>query len=100
VTIVSLQSGCDPQSPPPRPEAASCGDPGRINSDLRAKAERILDLLNVADGPQAMDLPGFRLHPLKGDLKGLWSVTVSGNWRIVFRFVDGDVCDVDLIDYH
>ena len=46
-----------------------------------------------------MDLPGFRLHPLKGDLAGLWSVSVSGNWRIVFRFDGADVRDVDLIDY-
>jgi len=47
-----------------------------------------------------MDLPGFRLHPLKGDRAGEWSVTVSGNWRIVFRFADGRAGDVDLIDYH
>jgi proteic killer suppression protein len=47
-----------------------------------------------------MNLPGFRLHALKGDLAGRWSVTVSGNWRIVFRFESGDASDVDLIDYH
>ncbi len=47
-----------------------------------------------------MDLPGYRLHPLKGELSGLWSVTVSGNWRIVFRFEDGHATDLDLIDYH
>ena len=47
-----------------------------------------------------MNIPGYRLHPLKGDLKGFWSVTVSGNWRIVFRFEDGQVVDVDLTDYH
>lgn len=47
-----------------------------------------------------MNLPGYRLHALKGDRKGYWSVTVSGNWRIVFRFGDGDVHDVELIDYH
>jgi proteic killer suppression protein len=47
-----------------------------------------------------MDIPGFRLHPLKGDMAGLWSVTVRANWRIIFRFKDGDVTDVDLIDYH
>jgi hypothetical protein len=46
------------------------------------------------------DLPGYRLHPLKGDLKGLWSVTISGSWRIVFRLQDGDGFDVDLVDYH
>ena len=47
-----------------------------------------------------MDLPGFRLHPLKGDLAGFWSVTVSGNWRLIFRFEDGHASDVDLVDYH
>jgi toxin HigB-1 len=47
-----------------------------------------------------MDLPGFRLHPLKGDLAGHWAVTVAGNWRIVFRFERGQASDVDLIDYH
>jgi proteic killer suppression protein len=41
----------------------------------------------------------FRLHALKGDMKGLWSATVSANWRIIFRFIDGDADDVDLIDY-
>ena len=47
-----------------------------------------------------MNLPGFRLHPLKGDLKGLWAVTVRANWRIVFRMAGGHAADVDLIDYH
>lgn len=47
-----------------------------------------------------MDLPGLRLHPLKGDRAGQWSVSVTGNWRIVFRFADGEAVDVDLVDYH
>ncbi len=47
-----------------------------------------------------MNLPGYRLHPLKGDLAGFWSVTVSGNWRVIFRFADGHASDVDLVDYH
>ena len=47
-----------------------------------------------------MDLPGFRLHRLKGELAGHWSVGVSGNWRIIFRFEGGHACNVDLIDYH
>jgi toxin HigB-1 len=46
-----------------------------------------------------MDLPGFGLHPLKGDLAGFWAVTVRANWRIVFRFAGGDAHDVDLVDY-
>ena len=47
-----------------------------------------------------MDAPEYRLHPLKGDRRGRWSVRVSGNWRIVFRFEDFEAGDVDLIDYH
>jgi proteic killer suppression protein len=49
---------------------------------------------------KALALPGYALHPLKGDLKGFWSVKVSGNWRIVFRFEAGEAYDVDLTDYH
>ena len=47
-----------------------------------------------------MDLPAFRLHRCKGDLAGFWSVTVSGNWRVSFRFEGGNASDVDLVDYH
>ena len=47
-----------------------------------------------------MNLPGFRLHPLKGGLKGHWAVWVSGNWRVTFRFAEGDAHDVDYLDYH
>jgi toxin HigB-1 len=53
----------------------------------------------MATRPSDLDLPGYRLHALKGDMKGLWSVTISGNWRIVFRFEDGYAFDVDLIYY-
>ena len=51
-------------------------------------------------GPGDMDIPGYRLPPLTGDRRDQWSVRVSGNWHIVFRFVDGVAADVDLIDYH
>ena len=44
--------------------------------------------------------PGYRLHPLKGDMAGLWSIRVSGNWRVVFRFENNEAVDVDLVDYH
>ena len=47
-----------------------------------------------------MDIPGYRLHQLTGDRRDQWSVRVSGNWRVVFRFMDGVATDVDLIDYH
>lgn len=48
----------------------------------------------------ASSLPGYRLHPLKGELTGFWAVNVSSNWRIIFRFENGSAYDVDLIDYH
>lgn len=76
------------------------GDRRRVSPDYVDKIERILARLEEAPEVGHMDLPGFRLHPLKGDLAGYWSVTVSGNWRIVFRFEGGNVGDVDLIDYH
>jgi len=47
-----------------------------------------------------MDLPGFRLHPLKGEFTGCWAVTVRANWRVIFRFADRDAFDVDYLDYH
>ncbi|MFZ5863214.1 MAG: type II toxin-antitoxin system RelE/ParE family toxin [Nitrospirota bacterium] len=71
-----------------------------IRSDHVEKVENILAVLNRARKPEDMNLPGFRLHPLKGDLKGFWSVTVRANWRVIFRFEEGHACDVDLIDYH
>jgi proteic killer suppression protein len=76
------------------------GERKGIRPDLTEKRENILLFLNRARNPQDMNLPGFRLHPLKGDRRGFWSVTVRANWRIVFRFGDGDVHDVDLVDYH
>jgi len=56
--------------------------------------------LDDACKPSDLDLPGYRLHPLKGDLKGHWSISISGNWRMTFRLEDGDAYDVDLVDYH
>jgi proteic killer suppression protein len=50
--------------------------------------------------PADMDLPGFRLHPLKGQFRGFWAETVRANWRVIFRFSDRDVQDVDYVDYH
>jgi proteic killer suppression protein len=71
-----------------------------IRSDLVAKIERILSVLDTATEPRALSLPGYSLHPLKGDRKAFWAVTVKANWRIVFRFADGDAYDVELTDYH
>lgn len=64
------------------------------------KIERALDRLDVATGPEGMDVPEFGLHPLRGNLDGFWSVRVSANLRITFRFEGGDAYDVDLTDYH
>jgi toxin HigB-1 len=64
------------------------------------KIENILAVLDRAGRIEAMSLPGFRLHPLRGDLAGFWSVTVRANWRVIFRFEGGDAFDVELIDYH
>ena len=76
------------------------GDRSGIRTDLLNTAENILTLLDSASAPQALDLPRYRLHPLKGDRKGYWAVTVRGNWRIIFKFENGDAVDVELIDYH
>ncbi len=66
-------------------------------------AQRLRDILARLDASATtadMDLPGFRLHPLKGEWRGYWAVTVRANWRVVFRFQEGDALDVDLVDYH
>ena len=76
------------------------GDRRRVSPGLIARVERVLARLDEAAEPGDMNLPGFRLHPLKGDLAGYWAVSVSGNWRVVFRFDGRDVRDVDLVDYH
>ena len=76
------------------------GDPSRIGADQLDRITLALADLDVASKPSDVDLPGYRLHPLRGDRKGSWSISISGNWRITFRFEDGDVYDVDLVDYH
>lgn len=60
----------------------------------------VLAQLNVATAPRDMDLPGLNLHPLKGERKGTWAVSVSGNWRVTFRFVGKEADAVDYEDYH
>jgi toxin HigB-1 len=71
-----------------------------IRPDLVEKVQKILSTLDAANGPQDMALPMFRFHPLTGDRRSAYSVTVKANWRVNFRFHEGDVCDVDLEDYH
>ena len=75
-------------------------DGSGIRPDLLDTVERILTVLDTAVTVQALNIPRYHLHPLKGDLKGLWSVTVRANWRIVFRFEGTDAFDIELIDYH
>ena len=72
----------------------------KVAPDHVAKLRRILTALDRSNGPEGMDLPGFRLHPLKGRMKGRHAVSVSGNWRVTFRFEDGHAVDVDYLDYH
>ena len=71
-----------------------------VQATHRNRLRRILTNLDVAMQPDDMDLPGYNLHPLKGDRKGEWSVDVSGNWRVTFRFEGTDVTDVGYEDYH
>ena len=76
------------------------GDKGNIGANMRDRIERILFVLDQAETLDELEIPGYRLHSLTGDRKGTWSIRVTGNWRVTFLFVDGDVFDVDLEDYH
>ncbi|MGC9955119.1 MAG: type II toxin-antitoxin system RelE/ParE family toxin [Rhizomicrobium sp.] len=71
-----------------------------LNPQHVERIRRVLSYLDRASEPRDMDLPGWRLHLLKGELAGFWSVTVRANWRIVFRFENGGATDVDYLDYH
>ena len=76
------------------------GDDTKLGANIRGRVARILFVLDQAERLDEIDMPGFRLHPLSGDRKGTWSIRVTGNWRITFRFEDGHVYDVNLEDYH
>ena len=76
------------------------GDRSKICPDLVAKVERVLARLSASAEPKDMDVPGFGFHAMTGDRKGFWSVVVSRNWRVIFRFENGNACDVDFVDYH
>lgn len=60
----------------------------------------LLPALDAAEAPEDLNISGLDLHPLKGNMKGYWAVSVSGNWRLIFRFEEKAVHDLDLIDYH
>ena len=74
-------------------------DRREIDPQHADKIARMLARPDDAVEPQHLDLPNWRLHPLKGDLAGLWNITVSASWRIAFRFEQGAATDVDLVDY-
>jgi proteic killer suppression protein len=76
------------------------GDTSGINAQQAARLRRLLTSLNTSTGPAGMNLPGYRLHRLRGDREGQWAVSVSGNWRLVFEFEGEDTTNVDLVDYH
>lgn len=76
------------------------GDASGVNTQLAAKLRRMLILLDKGKDPSALDMPGYRLHQLKGDRRGQWAAMVSGNWRLVFEFENGHATNVDLVDYH
>lgn len=72
-----------------------------LSADYVPKIRRILTAIDNADEPADVGLfPGWRLHPLSGDLERFWSVTVTGNRRVIFRFEDGEAHDLDYVDYH
>lgn len=71
-----------------------------IRPDHAPRLKRILGVLDAASFIGQADVPGFKLHKLSGDLNGFWSVTVSGNWRVIFRFENGEADLVDYMDYH
>jgi proteic killer suppression protein len=76
------------------------GTTAGINPNHAPRLRLILAMLDEARSVLDMSAPGLRLHPLKGEYKGFWAVTVQANWRVTFRFEDGDVQDVDYLDYH
>ena len=76
------------------------GSTAGINPNHAARLKERLQALHTATCIEDMELPGFRLHPLKGDRKKQWAVSVSGNWRVVFEFKDGHAYVVNYEDYH
>jgi toxin HigB-1 len=76
------------------------GDASGVNAQLVAKLRRMLILLDNGKDPSALNMPGYRLHQLKGDRKGQWAASVTGNWRLLFEFEGEHATNVDLVDYH
>jgi len=76
------------------------GDTRGVSAQQAKRLRRLLTSLSTATSPLNMNIAGYRLHQLAGERKGEWAVSVSGNWRLVFRFEGEDATDVDLVDYH
>ena len=76
------------------------GDARMLNSQHVKRIKFILLVLGDAKSPRGVYASGWQIHPLRGNRRGQWSGNVSGNWRIVFRFENGEAVDIDLIDYH
>jgi toxin HigB-1 len=76
------------------------GDARGVSAQQAKRLRRLLASLSTATSPMNMNIAGYRLHRLAGERKGQWAVSVSGNWRLVFRFDGEDATDVDLVDYH
>ena len=76
------------------------GDQRLVRPDLQKQVRAVPGLLDAADSPEGMRIAGYKLHKLKGNRKNYWSVTVNRNWRIIFRFENGNAYDVEMIDYH
>ncbi len=73
----------------------------KIPVELHTKAQRLLDQINAAVMVETLKAPpGNRLEKLKGELEGFWSVRINDQWRIIFRWEEGDALDVDIVDYH
>lgn len=76
-------------------------DPSKLPAMQVEKIRRILMVLDtIKTLAPIKQIPGYKLHPLKGNLKGYWAITISGNYRIIFRFEKENVYDIDYIDYH
>jgi proteic killer suppression protein len=75
-------------------------DRSKTPSEMAEKIALVLMALENAETMDDLNRPSFRLHPLKGDLRGFWAVTIRANWRIIFRFENGKAFDVDLVEYH
>ena len=75
-------------------------DPRGVIAEHVVNLRDILVRLDASGSVADLDVAGFKLHPLKGDWRGFWAITVRANWRVIFRFEDGDALDVDYVDYH